>query len=52
MINNNIYLKDIIENANLALSFVKGMEFEQFEKDIKTLYACARSIEIIGEAGG
>jgi len=50
MIDNTTYLKDIIENANLALEFVKGMKFEQFERDIKTSYACARSIEIIGEA--
>ncbi len=31
-------------------NFVKGMTFEQFEKDRKTLNAVVRSLEIIGEA--
>jgi uncharacterized protein with HEPN domain len=31
-------------------SFTKGMSFEQFKKDRKTVNAVVRSIEVIGEA--
>jgi uncharacterized protein with HEPN domain len=44
------YLEDIIKAMNDALSFVESMEFFDFEKDKKTIYATLRAIEIIGEA--
>jgi len=44
------YLEDIIKAMDDALRFVEGMEFEDFEKDRKTIYAAVRAIEIIGEA--
>lgn len=43
-------LNDIkTEIANLE-NFTKGVTFESFQKDIKTVYAVTRSIEVIGEA--
>ena len=44
------YIEDIIEGMEDCLSFVKGMEYEDFVKDKKTVYAVVRSLEIIGEA--
>lgn len=44
------YLNDILSSVNDIENFVKGMTFEQFEKDRKTLNAVVRSLEIIGEA--
>jgi uncharacterized protein with HEPN domain len=39
----------MLESAQKALQFVKGMEFEEFVEDEKTVYAVIRAIEIIGE---
>jgi len=44
------YLNDMLENAEKALSFVEGMEFDDFQKDDKAVYAVIRAFEIIGEA--
>jgi uncharacterized protein with HEPN domain len=44
------YLEDIINAMDAALSFVKGMNYEEFAKDRKTIYAVIRALEIIGEA--
>ena len=44
------YLRDMLENANRAIQFVEGMNYETFNKDEKTIYAVIRSVEIIGEA--
>jgi uncharacterized protein with HEPN domain len=44
------YLRDMLENAEKALSFVSGMNFEDFEIDDKAVYAVIRAFEIIGEA--
>jgi len=44
------YLRDMLENANRAIQFTKGMNFESFSKDEKTVYAVIRAVEIIGEA--
>ena len=43
-------LNDMLENAEKALSFVEGMEFDDFQKDDKAVYAVIRAFEIIGEA--
>jgi uncharacterized protein with HEPN domain len=40
----------MLENAEIALRFVEGMEFDEFTKDEKTVYAVIRAIEVIGEA--
>ncbi len=44
------YLRDMLENANRAMQFIEGMNYETFSKDEKTIYAVIRAVEIIGEA--
>ena len=44
------YLRDILENAEKALSFVQGMDYDGFCTDDKAVYAVIRALEIIGEA--
>lgn len=44
------YLRDMLENAELALQFVVGMKYDQFFEDEKSTYAVMRALEIIGEA--
>jgi uncharacterized protein with HEPN domain len=44
------YLRDMLENAELALDFVQGMEYDEFFEDEKSRYAVVRALEVIGEA--
>ncbi|XHH07938.1 MAG: DUF86 domain-containing protein [Candidatus Bathyarchaeia archaeon] len=44
------YVEDIINAMDAALGFVKGMDFNDFVKDKKTIFAVIRALEIIGEA--
>ena len=44
------YVEDIIEAMDDAMRFVENMEYDDFGKDRKTIYAVTRAIEIIGEA--
>ena len=44
------YLRDMLENAEKALSFVQGMDYDGFCTDNKAVYAVIRALEIIGEA--
>ncbi len=44
------YLRDMLENAEKALSFVSGLDYDSFCRDDKALYAAVRALEIIGEA--
>ena len=44
------YLSDMLENAEKALSFVDGMDYEDFSNDDKAMYSVIRALEIIGEA--
>ena len=44
------YLRDMLENAEKALSFVQGLDYDGFCKDDKAMYAVIRALEIIGEA--
>jgi len=44
------YVEDILDSMNAIEEFVKGMDFEDFKKDRKTVFAVVRGIEIIGEA--
>jgi uncharacterized protein with HEPN domain len=48
--NISLYLKDILDNMNLAENFIGSMTYEEFIQDIKTSYAVLRCIEIMGEA--
>ncbi len=44
------YVKDIIDSIKDIEKFTKGMNFEDFKKDKKTVNAVIRSLEVIGEA--
>ena len=44
------YIQDILESIGAVEEFVKGMNFEDFSKDRKTIFAVVRGIEIVGEA--
>lgn len=44
------YLHDIQDAAEKAQRFVEGIDFEEFAKDEKTVFAVVRALEIIGEA--
>jgi uncharacterized protein with HEPN domain len=43
-------LRDMDHQIGLAIQFVEGMSFDEFEDDIRTLYAVTRCLEIISEA--
>ena len=44
------YLHDMLSNAERAIQFARGEEFDTFLKDDKSVYAVIRAIGIIGEA--
>lgn len=44
------YLKDILDNINLAERFARGLSYEGLRDDLLALYAVIRSLEIISEA--
>ncbi|MDH5794914.1 MAG: DUF86 domain-containing protein [Candidatus Bathyarchaeota archaeon] len=44
------YLQDMLDSINDTESFIRGMSFEEFKRDRKTVNAVVRSIEVIGEA--
>lgn len=44
------YLQDMLENAQRAIDFVKGLDYKAFVEDDKTVYAVIHAVEIIGEA--
>lgn len=46
------YILDILNAANLALSFVKDKSKQDFLKDIQCQDAVIRRLEMIGEASG
>ena len=48
--NYSVYIKDILQAISNVREFTKGMTFNQFKKDQKTISACIRELEIIGEA--
>ena len=43
-------LRDMLDNAQRAIQFTKGMDYKSFAEDDKTVYAVIRAVEIIGEA--
>jgi uncharacterized protein with HEPN domain len=45
-----LLLEDILESAKKIKKFTKGMSFEKFIQDEKTIDAVIRNFEIIGEA--
>ena len=44
------YIQDILDSIQDIDNFIKGMSFDDFKNDRKTINAVVRSIEIIGEA--
>jgi len=44
------YVQDILDSMKDTEEFVKGMGFDDFTQDKKTINAVIRSIEVIGEA--
>jgi uncharacterized protein with HEPN domain len=45
-----LYLEDIIERIEKIERFIDGMDYIAFREDDKTVSACIREIEVIGEA--
>ncbi len=43
-------LRDISENIGLAKAFVSHLTFQEFQADIRSIYAETRCLEIISEA--
>lgn len=44
------YLADILDAMHKVAQFIRGITFDQFANDHKTVYAVIRALEIIGEA--
>ena len=45
-----LFLEDISDRIEKIENFIEGMTFEEFLRDDKTVSACIREIEVIGEA--
>ena len=43
-------LEHILKSIDYIIDFSKGIDFEDFKKDIKSQFAIIKNIEIIGEA--
>lgn len=48
--NTIVYLRDILDNMNLAVEFVEDHTYDEFTEDRKTVYAVLRCLEVVGEA--
>ena len=44
------YLRDILDAISKIEKFVRGMDFQDYQKDDKTIFATIRALGIIGEA--
>ncbi|KIM03526.1 MAG: hypothetical protein KN64_11880 [Sulfurovum sp. AS07-7] len=45
-----LYIDDILRSIDKCKQFIDGYDFEKFKTDEKTISACVREIEVIGEA--
>lgn len=45
-----LYLDDICKSIDKIEKYTEGYDFERFKTDDKTISACVREIEVIGEA--
>ena len=45
-----LFLEDISERIEKVSSYIDDMSYEEFVRDDKTVSACIREIEVIGEA--
>lgn len=48
--NYTLYLDDIYKSIDKIEKYTEGYDFERFKTDDKTISACVREIEVIGEA--
>jgi len=46
----HLLLSDMLEAIEKARTYCKGMSFQDFEKDTRTIDAVVRNLEILGEA--
>ncbi len=46
----HLYLGDIQDSISKIETYVRGLDFEEFTKDMKTVDAVVRNLSIIGEA--
>ncbi|HJW89568.1 MAG TPA: DUF86 domain-containing protein [Anaerolineales bacterium] len=46
----SVYIRDMLQNMLDSQDFIRGMSYEEFTADKKTINAVLRSIEVIGEA--
>jgi uncharacterized protein with HEPN domain len=44
------FLQDILDAIDDVERFIKGMEFDEFSGDKKTIYTVMKALEIVGEA--
>lgn len=44
------YFQDIMDSINAVEEFMREIQYEDFKKDKKTIFAVIRGIEVIGEA--
>ena len=47
---NKVFLKYILECVEKIENYLQDFDFEQFQKDSKTIDAVVRNVEVIGEA--
>ncbi len=45
-----LFLEDISQRAEKIANYIDGMDLDTFKEDDKTVSACIREIEVIGEA--
>jgi uncharacterized protein with HEPN domain len=50
MSRDDTYLVDILESARVAMEYVAGKSWEEFQQDMQCQDAVLRRLEIIGEA--
>jgi len=48
--NTVLYVRDVLDNMQLAEEFIRGITHAAFVADRKTVYAVLRCLEVIGEA--
>ena len=48
--NPSLLIEDITDSANKIIAYTKGMTFDEFIEDSRTVDAVVRNFEIIGEA--
>ncbi len=50
MKDNKVYLRHILERAGRVEIYLQGVDWDDFQNDLKTIDAVVRNIEVIGEA--